>query len=159
LPQYRAQRKALAKKLRDYLDRGGFLLGVADYGGKDFDQGFRDLMREVFPEPECGLRPLEPEHPIWSAEEKIDPQQLRPLLGVEFRDRTRVVYVPPHEPQDLRPSLLRLWELSRPGRNVEHSPAVQAQVDAAMSLGINVLGYATEGQLKTKESFFRPTLP
>jgi hypothetical protein len=40
---------------------------------------------------------------------------------------------------------------------VEYSPAVQAQVDAALSMGINVLAYATNRELKTKENFFRPT--
>ena len=152
-----ARRKDLVQKLRAYLDRGGFLMAEADCGGKGFDRGFRDLMEEVFPEPEYKLRLLEAEHPIWYAEEKIDPQQLRPIWGIEFGCRTSVVYVPPDPPQDPRPSLSCLWELSRPGRGAKLSPVVQAQVDAAMSLGINVLAYATNRELKTKEDFFRPT--
>ena len=157
LPDEPAERKELAQKLRDYLDRGGFLLAEADCGGAGFDRGFRDLMREVFPEPEYKLQLLEPEHPIWYAEEKIDPRQLRPLWGIEFGCRTSVVYAPPDPPADPRPSLSCLWELSRPGRGVKYSPAVQAQIDAALSLGINVLAYATNRELKTKEDFFRPT--
>jgi hypothetical protein len=47
--------------------------------------------------------------------------------------------------------------LSRPGRGVKYSPTVQAQIDAAMSLGINMLAYATNRELKTKESFFLAT--
>ena len=153
LPDEPAERKELAQKLRDYLDRGGFLMAGADCGSVGFDRGFRDLMREVFPEPEYKLRLLESEHPIWYAEEKIDPRQLRPLWGIEFGCRTSVVYAPPEES---RASLSCLWELSRPGRGVKYSAAVQAQVDAAMSLGINVLAYATNRELKTKEDFFRP---
>jgi hypothetical protein len=42
---------------------------------------------------------------------------------------------------------------------VKYSAAVQAQVDAAMSLGINVLAYATNRELKTKERFFRASTP
>ncbi len=143
LPEKPDQRKRLAQKLRDYLDRGGFLMAEADCGCGDFDQGFRELMREVFPEPEYQLRPLEPEHPIWHAEEKIDSRQLRPMCGIEFGCRTSVVYAPPDPIENPRPSLSCLWELSRPGRGVKYSPAVQAQVDAALSLGINVLAYAT----------------
>lgn len=154
LPKGRTERKELAGKLRGYLDRGGFLMAEADCGGGDFDRGFRNLMREVFPEQEYELRLLEPEHPIWHAEEKIDPRQLRPLLGIEFACRTSVVYAPPEKP---RPSLSCLWELSRPGRGVKYSAAVQAQVDAALSLGINVLAYTTNRELKTKESFFHTT--
>ena len=153
LPDEPAERKELAQKLRDYLDRGGFLLAGADCGSLGFDRGFRVLMREVFPEPEYKLRLLDSEHPIWYAEEKIDPRQLRPLWGIEFGCRTSVVYAPPEES---RPSLSCLWELSRPGRGVKYSEAVQDQVDAAMSLGINVLAYATNRELKTKEDFFRP---
>ena len=99
LPDDPARRKELAQKLRDYLDRGGFLLAEAYCGGTGFDSGFRELMRAVFPEPEYKLRLLEPEHPIWYAEEKIDPQQLRPMWGVEFGCRTSVIYVPPDPPQ------------------------------------------------------------
>ena len=32
---------------------------------------------------------------------------------------------------------------------------MQAQIDAALSLGINVLAYATNRELKTKDDFFR----
>ena len=159
LPDAPAERKELAQKLRDYIDRGGFLMAEADCGGEAFDRGFRELIEAVFPEPEYKLRPLESEHPIWYAEEKIDPQQLRSVLGIEFGCRTSVIYVPPDPPEGPRPSLSCLWELSRPGRGVTYSDAVQAQVDAAMSLGINVLAYATNHELKTKEDFLRPAAP
>jgi hypothetical protein len=156
LPEAAADRKELAAKLRDYLDRGGFLLAEAYCGGSGFDRGFRALMREVFPEPEYALRLLEPEHPIWYAEEQVDPRQARPIWGVDFGCRTSVVYLPIDPPNGSRPSLSCLWELSRPGRGATHSAAVQAQVDAALSLGINILAYATNRELKSKEDFFRP---
>ncbi len=153
LPDDPIERREVAQKLRDYLDRGGFLFAEANCGSLRFDAGFRDLMRIVLPEPEYRLRLLEAEHPIWYAEEKVDPQQLRPMWGIEFGCRTSVVYAPP-EPD--RPSLSCLWELSRAGRGTKYSAAVQAQVDAGLSLGINVLAYATNRELKTKEDFFRP---
>jgi hypothetical protein len=157
LPDEPAQRRQLAQKLRGYLDRGGFLLAEADCGGADFDAGFRDLMGQMFSEPEYKLQLLEPEHPIWYAEEKVDPGQLRPLWGVEFGCRTSVVYAPPDPPGNPRPSLSCLWGLSRPGRGRKYSTVVQAQIDAALSLGINVLAYATNRELKTKEDYFRPS--
>lgn len=153
-PEDAAQRTALAKKLRDYLDRGRFLLAEGYCGGAGFDKGFRELMQEVFPEPEYKLQPLEREHPIWYAEEKIDPRQLRPLWGIEFGCRTSVVYVPPDPPQDPQPSLSCLWELARPGRGEKYGPMVQAKVNAAMSLGLNVLAYATNRELQPKETYF-----
>ena len=41
------------------------------------------------------------------------------------------------------------------GPRQKYSPVVQAQIDAALSLGINVLAYATNRELKTKEDFFQ----
>jgi prenyltransferase beta subunit len=151
LPDDPTEWKQTAQKIRDYLDRGGFLLAEANCGSTGFDRGFRELMRLVFPEPEYKLQLLEPEHPIWYAEEKVDPRQMRPLWGVEFGCRTSVVYAPPDPLADPRPSLSCLWELSRPGRGHKYSAAVQAQIDAALALGTNVLAYATNRELKPKE--------
>jgi len=152
LPQAAATRQRLAGKLRDYLDRGGFLFAEGYCGGSDFDRGFRRLIEEMFPEPEYQLRLLEPEHPIWRAEAAVNPNHLRPLWGLEFGCRTSIIYAPFDPP---RPSLSCLWELSRSGRGKKSSPAVQAQIDAARTIGINVLAYATNRELKGKEDGFR----
>ncbi len=52
LPPGDQRQQQLARKLRDYLDRGGFLLAEADCCSTGFDEGFRQLMKLVFPEPE-----------------------------------------------------------------------------------------------------------
>ncbi len=153
LPSGARQQQMLARKLRDYLDRGGFLFAEAYCGGKDFDGGFRKLMKQVFPEPEYRLHLLEPQHPIWGAEERVAPKHLRPLWGIEFGCRTSVVYAPADPPANPRPSLSCLWELSRGGRQQEFTSAVQGQIDAALAIGINVLAYATNRELKGKEEF------
>ncbi len=155
LPGDPAIREEVVEKLRDYLDRGGFLFAEAYCGEGGFDKGFRDLMSRVFPEPEYRLRMLEPEHPIWHAEEIISPEQLRPLLGIDFGCRTSVVYAPLDPPDGPRPSLSCLWELARSGRGQTFKPSVQAQIDAALGLGINVLAYATNRELQGKEEYFR----
>jgi hypothetical protein len=155
LPKEEIQSQALAKKIRDYLDRGGFLFAEAYCGEAGFDKGFQQLLKMVFPEPEYKLRLLEADHPIWYAEEKVAPQQLRPLYGVEFGCRTSVVYAPLDPADSPRPSLSCLWELSRPERGEKFNPTVQAKVGAAMSTGLNILAYATNRELKTKDSFFR----
>lgn len=150
LPEAEADRQELARKLRDYVDRGGFLFAEADCNGPGFDQSFRALMKRVFPEKEYSLQLLPPEHPIWRAEEKVAPEQLRPLWGIEFGCRTSVVYVPP-DAEGLRPSLSCLWELSRSGRERDHSEAVKAQTRAGLAIGINVLAYATNRELRPKD--------
>jgi hypothetical protein len=157
LPDDKVQRQKLAQKLRDYLDRGGFLFAEGEgCGGRSgFDPGFRELMSLVFDgQREYKLRPLAPEHPIWRAEEAVAADQLRPLEGIEFGCRTSVVYAPPDPAQRSRPSLSCLWELSRSGRREKFSPAVQAQIDGARAIGINVLAYATNRELRGKEEGF-----
>ena len=130
------------KRLRDYVDRGGFIFAEACCGGTAFDAGFRKLMSEVFPEAEYKLRLLPPEHPIWHAEETVDPQYLRPLWGIDIGCRTSVVFCP----EDLS----CYWELARPGRKHPLPARVEAEVDAECAIGANVLAYATNRELKYK---------
>ncbi len=151
LPNDPTAQETLARKLRDYLDRGGFLFAEGYSSGTTFDRGFRELMQKVFPEPEYRFHLLPPEHPIWRAEEAVDPEYLRPLLGIEFGCRTSVVYSPADTSARERPSLSCLWELSRGGRDVRYAEEVRRQIRAAMSIGINVLAYATNRELKFKE--------
>ncbi len=152
LPPTADARRRLARKLRDYVDRGGFLFAEGYCGGAEFDRAFRELMQLAFPEPQYALRLLEPEHPIWRAELRVDPRHVRPLWGIEFGCRTSVVYAPAEPP---RPSLSCLWELSRRGRGTTYEPKIQAQIDAALAIGVNVLTYATNRELKGKEESFR----
>lgn len=151
LPSSEEAQVAFAQKLRDYLDRGGFLMAEGYCGGGEFDRGFRRLLELVFPEPEYRLRLLPASHPIWRAEEPVPPDQVRPLWGVEFGCRTSVLYAPLDPPERPRPSLSCLWELARTGRGEELPAGARAEVAGAKALGINILAYATNRQLKYKD--------
>ncbi|MBN1395685.1 MAG: DUF4159 domain-containing protein [Pirellulales bacterium] len=157
LPERPDEQQQHAQKLRDYLDRGGFLLAEGYCGGGGFDRGFRRLIELMFPEPEYRLQLLEADHPIWYAEEKVDPDQVRPLWGVEFGCRTSVIYAPLDPPNNPRPSLSCLWELSRPGRGTKYNDAVRDRTDAALALGVNILAYATNRELRPKEETLFPS--
>jgi len=130
------------KKLREYVNRGGFIFADAVCAGKEFDRSFREIMDRMFPEPEHKLRLLPPEHPVWSAEERIDPKYVRPLWGVEVGCRTSIVYCPDN--------LSCYWELARPHRSKKYSAEVESQIEAARRMGINVLAYATNREPKFK---------
>ena len=142
-PQFTAEQK---KRLRDYVDRGGFIFAEACCGGTEFENGFRKLMSDVFPEQEYKLRLLPPEHPIWHAEEPVDPQYVRPLWGIDIGCRTSVVFCPD--------DLSCYWELARPGRQQQLPERVKAEVAAANAIGINVMAYATNRELKYKFEHF-----
>jgi hypothetical protein len=146
-----------AQKLREYIDRGGFIFAEAccqDSSG--FDAGFRQLMEKVFDEPEYRLKPVPPDHPLWTAEELVRPA-LRPnLWSIDYGCRTSVVYAAPPEPNkgDLPNGLSCYWEIAS-GRDRKLSPTLQEQLGAALSMGINVLAYATNRELKSKDENFQ----
>ena len=64
-----------AKKLRDYVDRGGFIFAEACCSDASAvsTTGFRQLMAAVFPEPEYQLQRLPPGHPIWRMQDSCGP--------------------------------------------------------------------------------------
>jgi len=141
-------------RLRRYVDEGGFIFAEAccpESGS--FDRRFRQLMEEIFPEPEYDLNLLPPEHPAWHAEEIVPPQYQRPLLGVDYGCRTCVIYAPPADPAGGVPSLSCLWELGGPARG-ELAPAVRREVEAGLAIGANVLAYATNREVKRKDELF-----
>lgn len=132
------------ENLKQYVQQGGFVFAEACDGhgcdGKAFDQSFRQLMSELFPQ--STLRLLPPDHPVWFAEQKVDPDQLRPLYGLDTCCRTSVVYCPQ--------TLSCFWDVYPFERAEGYAPAAQAQVEAAMRIGLNVVTYATNRELKDK---------
>ncbi len=128
------------QNLKQYVSQGGFIFAEACCGGEPFDQAFRQLMKELFPD--STLRLLPPEHVIWFAQERVAPEHMRPLYGIDACCRTSVVYCPK--------DLSCLWELSRGERETGYPQAVRDEIRAGLAIGANVLAYATNRQLKDK---------
>lgn len=135
--------------LREYIENGGFLFAEACDGngcdGTAFDRSFRELMKEIFPDSE--LRKLPPDHPVWFAQEKVDPKHLPQdsafwLWGLDACCRTSVVYCPRN--------LSCYWELAHPYRESNYPAPVKAEIEAVTRVGGNVLAYATSRELKEK---------
>jgi hypothetical protein len=126
--------------LREYINQGGFIFAEACCGGTAFDRSFRALMKEIFKD--SSLRLLPPEHPVWYAEEKVDPDHLRPLYGIDACCRTSVIYCPK--------DLSCYWEMNRQGRDSAYPASVQAEIEACIRIGENVVAYATNRELKNK---------
>ncbi len=132
------------EKLRKYVLQGGFIFAEARDGhgcdGTAFDQSFRRLAKELFPDSQ--LRVLPPEHPVWYAEGRVDSNYLRPLLGIDACCRTSIVYCPKN--------LSCFWELSDPRGSDKFDKNVQAEINACVQIGRNVVAYATNRVLKDK---------
>ena len=129
-------------KLRAYIDRGGFIFAESCCEGGAFELGFEQLMKRAFPEEEYRLALLPPSHPIWGADEPVNPKHTRPLKGINVGCRTAIVFCP----QDLS----CYWELARVGRMKDLPAEVLDEVKACLAIGINVLAYATNREVKYK---------
>jgi hypothetical protein len=143
-------------RLRRYIDEGGFIFAEACCPKSGpFDDRMRRLVEEIFPEPEYQLHLLPPEHPAWHAEQIVEPDMHRPLLGVDYGCRTCLIYAPPAAGDDKAgmPSLSCLWEL---GGVSSHAlaPPIRREVEAALAIGTNVIAYATNRELKRKDELF-----
>jgi hypothetical protein len=139
----------LKKRLRAYVDQGGFIFAENTCDDPLFDAAFRAMLTEVFPG--MTLEALDdPSHPIWNADEVLKPQYIakHPLFGLNAGCRLGVVYCP-------KP-LSAYWELSRAGYDTTYPPAVQEEIDFCLGMGANVLAYATNRKLKFKfENFVK----
>ncbi|MBM4058283.1 MAG: DUF4159 domain-containing protein, partial [Planctomycetes bacterium] len=145
------------RRLRDYIDEGGFVFAEACCPGSgEFDRRFRQLVGEIFPEPEYRLALLPLEHPAWHAEQVVPPELHRPLQGIDYGCRTCLIYAPPTDLDPTiqpMPSLSCLWELGGPARQ-KLPPPIRREVEAALAIGTNVLAYATNREVKRKDELF-----
>jgi hypothetical protein len=144
----------IAEKLRRYLELGGFIVAESIEGDKNFETGFQELMRLVFPEPGYELTLLDASHPVWSMETPIEPDQRRPIMGINAACRTNVIYIPAVQG---KPSLSCLWEIARiDGRNEFYAPKVQRQVENGLGIGLNILAYALDNERKYRDQITTP---
>lgn len=113
--------------LREYLENGGFLLGEACCGRDDFRRAFEKLLHDILPDSE--LKPLPPEHPIWTASGKflVEPNRPFPLLGVQHGCKLVAVFSP-------KP-MAYYWEADDFDKSAEGKVAFQ--------LAANIIAYAT----------------
>ncbi len=143
-PNFSAAEK---ERLREYVEQGGFIFAEANHGngcnGREFETYFSKLVVELFEQP---LEKITPDHPIWFAESRVNPNDLKDgawLYGVQTCCRLGVVYFPN--------SLTCRWELNLPyGIKPTFADGIQSELDTATKIGINVLAYATGKELKEK---------
>jgi len=115
------------KVLREYVTNGGFILAEACCGDRElFDRDFRALVKEeLFPD--NSLRPVPPDHPVWTASGKfVVPPKDFPLWGIQQGCKWVLLYSP-------RP-LAGYWECNQN----ERGPGQKA-----FQLGANIVAYAT----------------
>ncbi len=139
----------LRDQLKAYLDQGGTILfdALAGDGCGDataFQQSVNALCGEWYPQSKLERLPLS--HPVWFAEAPADPVAIAKdywLYGVGACCRTPVFYSPR--------SLACRWSYGGPLlRGADLPLAMHPGVVAGITLGENILAYATGRELKDK---------
>ena len=85
--------EAQKEKLKEYVDRGGTILGEACCSKKAFDASFRELVKELWPE--CELTTLPKTHAIYTQFRRVKHKPA--LMGMaleEGQGRLGVIYLP-----------------------------------------------------------------
>ena len=122
------------KLLREYIDAGGFIFAVGNCNGAGFDDGFRELIKQMYPNGEAELKKLKPEHPIFRSEYPLTDAQID-LWGVDFGCRTAIVY----SPEDISCGWNKWCVSDPPNRRAE----LKGFIWKATCIGVNVIAYAT----------------
>ncbi|HEY2382889.1 MAG TPA: DUF4159 domain-containing protein [Terriglobia bacterium] len=130
------------KNLREYLDRGGFLL-MDDFRGNEFDnsqfENMHEQIRKVFPDRE--MAPVPPTHPIFHSFYDIEPNKMLPpyrmynsgepqFLGISDAKGNLQVMI------DFNNDISEYWQALDTGACSIHEAGV------AVELGVNYAVYA-----------------
>ena len=125
---------AETKFLRDYVDAGGFLLGVANCDSDDFAAGFRKLVAEMYPDDSPKLERLGADHPVFRSEYLLDADTVQ-LFGADLGCRTPIVLS--------EVDLSCYWDLWMPVDPPSRDPQLVGQITQKVQVGVNILAYAT----------------
>lgn len=139
----------LVERLGGYLNQGGTILfdgdagdGCGDIAG--LERSVRELCEQWFDG--ATLEELPPNHPVWFAEQRVDPAALGEefwIRGVQACCRTPVFFAPR--------SLSCRWQLGGElFRRSDTTSGARTQVEAAVRIGENIVAYATGRELKEK---------
>jgi hypothetical protein len=94
------------ERLRDYLDRGGFLFAECGCGRDEFNRAFRAFCKKLYPQKKEPLKLLRPEHAVFQSPHTIREVRYKKsvarrfpnlgnkphLEGIEHNDRLAVIY-------------------------------------------------------------------
>lgn len=129
------------KLLKDYVQNGGFIFGVATCRAENFEAGFREFVKEILPNGENELKPLGAEHPVFRSEYNLQGLGIE-LLGAETGCRTAIIYCA----EDLG----CYWQYATRHAPPNRNPKLTAKVIRATKIGTNVIAYATGREILNK---------
>jgi Zn-dependent protease with chaperone function len=135
-PQFSPQQVAL---LKEFVEQGGFIFADNCCRSQPFDEGFRDLVRQMFPPAEAPLKKLQADHPVFRSEfNLLDGRTGEPtveLWGVDVGGRTSIIYSSDR--------LSCFWDKWTSFAVPERPEELVTMITRATYVGVNVVAYAT----------------
>jgi len=132
--------------LKEYILQGGFIFADNCCKSAAFDEGFRDLIRQMYPPSEAPLKKLTAEHPVFRSEfnllDKETGQPSAELWGVDVGCRTSIMY----SPNDVSCLWDKWTSFDIPTRPKE----LLSMITKATSVGVNVVAYVTGREILNK---------
>jgi hypothetical protein len=123
--------------VKTYVEEGGFILAEACCGDKEFNESFKALMKELFPDKDKPFIKMAPEHAIWSMFPGITPKDFPEIEVMERGCRTVCVFSPI--------PLAGYWEEAKYMPADGKNPANRGE--KAYCFARNVIAYATGMEL------------
>src|SRR5579872_3747290 len=142
-PQFHPREVALFK---EYILQGGFIFVDNNCKSAAFDEGFRDLVRQMYPPSEAQLKRLSADHPVFRSEfnliDKATGEPSAELWGVDVGCRTSIMY----SPHDVSCLWDKWTSFEIPGRSKD----LVTMIDKATRMGVNVVAYVTGREVLDK---------
>jgi hypothetical protein len=142
-PQFTPPEAAL---LKEYVGEGGFLFADNCCQSQAFDNGFRDLIHQMYPPAEADLKKLAAEHPVFRSEFNLldarTGEATAELWGVDVGGRTGIIYSPGN--------VSCLWDIWTPFEVAGRPRDVTSMVDTAIRVGVNIAAFVTERAPRNK---------
>ncbi len=142
-PHFTPQEVAL---LKEYVLQGGFIFVDNCCRSLAFDEGFRDLIRQMYPPSEAQLKKLTADHPVFRSEfnllDKTTGEPAAELWGVDVGCRTSIMY----SPNDVSCLWDKWTSFEIPGRPKE----LLSMIVKSTQVGVNVVAYVTGREILNK---------
>jgi len=120
--------KGELESLRQFLERGGTLLATPDSDRESFEKRFLLLLNQLYPDDECRLVQLGPDHPVFHEPCSVSVKAI-PLYGLETGCRTAIFYCPE--------AMASQWHQAFPDSLRRRSGSTEQQ--QMLNLGVNLI--------------------
>ena len=130
------------QRLREYLDRGGFLFAECGCGRDEFDRAFRAFCKKLYPDPKTKLTLLKPHHAVFQTPHAIKEVQYKKSVAARYPDLGTKPHLEGIEHNGRMPLIYSRFNLSCELQGRLDPSSLGVLNPYAYQLGVNIIVYA-----------------